>query len=199
MDTDYRALCAELFGTDDVAKLRQIAQRVNEHNPRNAGRKRKFDEKEITMLHKMRAEGMTINDMAKRFNTSRQIVSKYLNARPEPGYTMRMTYMFRQLPCTVIDIDFLNQRIKVKNRTEDPLHRAFGVNEQPKWTDFEHFLAERCFPASRGNAKALLKNLGLTDHDPLQIIEKTEGRMAEDDMWVKFNYYAVEERAHGKN
>ena len=197
MNTDYRALCIELFGTDDVAKLQMIAQEVKKKNPRNAGRKRKFSEEEIRDIRRMNAEGMTLNAIAEQFSTSRQIVSKYLNEEPEPGYTLRMTYMCRRRPCTVIDVNFLNRRIKINNRTADPLHRAFGVIEEPEWEDFEYFLAERCFPAGRGNVKTLLKALELTHYDPLQIIEKTGGRMADDDMWIKFNYYPMEVRMHG--
>ena len=40
MNTDYRKLCIELFGTDDVAELKKIAEKVSTN--RNAGRKKKF-------------------------------------------------------------------------------------------------------------------------------------------------------------
>ena len=33
--------------------------------------------------------------------------------------------------------------------------------------------------------KLELKRLGLPFYDPLLIVEKTEGRMAEDDFWLK--------------
>lgn len=32
--------------------------------------------------------------------------------------------------------------------------------------------------------KLILKDLGLPFYDPIMIIEKTEGRMAEDDFWI---------------
>ena len=115
----------------------------------------------------------------------------FVTAKPDPGYTLRMTYMCHDSICTIIDVDFFNRQIKIKNYTSDLLLRAFGVIEQPDWDDFEYFLADRCFPPTRGNVKSILKSLGLTDYDPLQIIEKTEGRMAEDDMWIKFNYYPM--------
>ena len=56
---------------------------------------------------------------------------------------------------TLIDVDFLGRRIRIQNRTEDILHRAFGTNMHPTWEDFEIFLQERCFPASRGNVHNL--------------------------------------------
>ena len=37
MPTDYRKLCADLFGTDDVAKLDQLAAELKTKNTRNAG------------------------------------------------------------------------------------------------------------------------------------------------------------------
>ena len=120
------------------------------------------------------------------------------NAMPQENYTMRITYMCRQNPCTVIDIDFLNRRIRIKNCTDNILHRAFGINLHPTWEDFESFLQERCFPPSRGNAKEILQELHLTDYDPLQIVEKTGGRMAEDNFWMKFDYYP-EKGAAGEN
>lgn len=33
--------------------------------------------------------------------------------------------------------------------------------------------------------KLILKDLGRPFYDPIMIIEKTEGRMAEDDFWIR--------------
>ena len=41
MNVDYRELCVELFGTDDVNQLKEIARSLQEKNPRGAGRKNK--------------------------------------------------------------------------------------------------------------------------------------------------------------
>lgn len=189
MTVDYKQLCQDLFGTADVDALRQIADKLHKENPRNAGRKPKFSAEDVEKMKKMRQDGQGMDQIAKAFHTSRQIVSKYLNAKPEPGYTMRMTLMYQTRPCTVIDVNFLNQEIKIQNFTNDPLHRAFGCIENPNWQDFEYFLQDRCFPATRGNVKHLLKAIGEPAYDPLAILEKTKGRMAEDHLWIKFNYY----------
>ena len=37
----------------------------------------------------------------------------------------------------------------------------------------------------RDKMKLILKDLGLPFYDPIMIIEKTEGRMAEDDFWIR--------------
>lgn len=196
---DYHKLCLDLFGTDDVNKLTKIAQIYKEKNPRNAGRKKKFTAEDIQAIRSLLESGTTVNEVAKRFQTSRQVIGKYLNQKPAEGYTLRITYMYQQYPCTIIDVDFLNQRVMVQNKTNDMLHRAFGVVEHPTWDDFATFLKERCFPTTRGNAKEILKQLQLTCYDPLQIVEKTRGRTAEDDMWLKFHYYPMEGTAYGQN
>ena len=102
-----------------------------------------------------------------------QEIHEYLEQKPAPGYTMRIIYLFRQQVSTVIDVNFLEQKIKIRNFTDDLIRRAFGVIENPSWEDFEIFLQDRCFPSTRGNAKDILRELGLTSYDPLQIVEKT--------------------------
>lgn len=196
---DYHKLCLDLFGTDDINELARIAQACREKNPRRAGRKKKFTPEDVQAIRNLIEDGITVNEVAERFHTSRQVIGKYLNEKPAEGYTLRMTYMYQQHPCTVIDVDFLNQRIMIQNKTKDLLHRAFGVIEHPTWSDFEMFLEERCFSAARGNAKEILKELQLACYDPLQIVEKTKGRTAEDDMWLKFKYYPMEGTAYGQN
>ena len=197
MNTDYRKLCLEIFGTDNIDELKALAKSINTKNTRNAGRKKKFKPEDVTKMRAMIEGGATLSAVAAQFGTSRQIIGKYLNAKPEAGYTLRMTYMYQQRPCTVIDVDFLNQKVKIQNKTRDMLHRAFGVIENPTWDDFEGFLKDRCFPATRGNVKDILKELQLTDYDPMQIVERTRGRTAEDDMWLKFAYYPREVVVYG--
>lgn len=196
---DYHKLCLDLFGTDDVNELERIARTYREKNPRKAGRKKKFTAEDVQTIRGLIENGMTVNQVAERFQTSRQIIGKYLNEKPAKGYTLRITYMYQQHPCTIIDVDFLHQRVMIWNKTKDVLHRAFGVTKAPTWDDFEVFLRDRCFPATRGNVKDLLKQLQLTSYDPLQIVEKTRGRTAEDDMWLKFNYYPMEGETYGQN
>lgn len=187
MNTDYRKLCVELFGTDNVDELKKIAKKLKDN--RNAGRKQKFTDKQIKEIEKLLEGGMTMNEVAERFGTSRQIIDKYVNRPPEKNYTLRMTYMHGQNPCTIIDVDFLNERVTIKNRTDDILYRAFGVVENPTWQQFQEFLEDRCFPKTRGNMKAVLKELNIDSYDPLQIVERTRGRTADDNLWLKFKYF----------
>lgn len=104
---------------------------------------------------------------------------------PDNELKLRLWYMYKNIVCTVIDVDELEHRIKVYNYTDDPLYKAFGVNDSPKYEDYEEFLKSRCFPESRDKMKIELKQLDIPFYDPIMIIEKTEGRMAEDNFWIR--------------
>lgn len=185
MAVDYRKLCIEIFGTDDENEIRKKASASLKHK---LGRKKKFNDTDIAKLQNLYSSGMTIDMIAQKYSTSRQIVSKYLTKPIHNGCTMRMTYMYKQKPCTEIDIDFLNRKIYIQNKTNDILHRAFGVVEQPDWNDFEQFIEGRCPPRTRGNIKDILKELSVPNYDPISIIERTKGKCVDDDMWIKCQY-----------
>ena len=69
------------------------------------------------------------------------------------------------------------------------MFRAFGVVETPDYDQYLEFLESRCFPSSRDKMKLILKDLDLPFYDPMMIIEKTEGRMAEDDFWIRHVFF----------
>lgn len=104
---------------------------------------------------------------------------------PEKVYPLRLWYMHNQTVCTMIEVDELRKRVKIKNYTENPFFRAFGNREMPDYEEYQEFLKSRCFPENRDKMKLILKDLGLPFYDPFMIIEKTEGRMAEDSFWIK--------------
>lgn len=177
---DYRKLCIELFGTDDENELRKIAGRLR------GGRKNSLSEKDIDLAVEMQGKGIGTKEIAEYFGVSRQTISKYLNKPLSDDYAMRLDFMFRQKVCTEIYVDFAHKRIKIINRTDDVMKRAFGINENPTWEDFEHFMEERCFPRSRALRKTILKRIGVESYDPLQILELTKGRTAEDNQYINF-------------
>ena len=104
---------------------------------------------------------------------------------PEMEYPLRLWYMFREEVCTIIDVDILSKQIKIKNYTSNPLFRAFGVIETPSFEQYEAFLESRCFPRSRDKMKLMLREFDLPFYDPFLIVQKTQGRMAEDEFWIR--------------
>ena len=177
---DYQKLCIELFGTDDETELRKIAGRLR------GGRKKALTEKDIDFALELQTKGVGTKEIADYFGVSRQTISKYLNKPLDGDYVMRLDFMFRQKVCTEIYVDFANKQIKIINRTDDIMKRAFGVNENPTWEDFESFLEERCFPNSRASKKTILQRIGVESYDPLQILELNKGRTAEDNQYINF-------------
>lgn len=104
---------------------------------------------------------------------------------PDRDYPMRLWYMSGNKVCTVIDVDERRRKVKIYNYTHDYIARAFGKEEHPTFDEYEAFLESRCFPKSRDKMKLILRELDLPFYEPLLIIEKTEGRMAEDDFWIR--------------
>lgn len=87
--------------------------------------------------------------------------------------------------CSKICADFTDKTISVENFTENIVKTAFGNNPIPEWSDFESFLEERCVPKSRSGIREYLETIGVESYEPLEIIKKTSGRMAEDNQWIK--------------
>ena len=79
----------------------------------------------------------------------------------------------------------VQRKVKIYNYTNNFIKKAFGRNEKPTFEEYEEFLESRCFPRQRDKIKLVLEDLNLPFYDPFMIIEKTEGRMAEDDFWIR--------------
>lgn len=87
--------------------------------------------------------------------------------------------------CTVIYVDFRKETVRIENKTDDLLYRAFGCIEDPDWKDFLFMLEERCFPRTRDKMKSILRAMDLPFYDPWLIVQKTQGRMADDHQWIR--------------
>lgn len=98
---------------------------------------------------------------------------------PQCHAPLRLWYGREEDVCTIIDVSPPQRRVKIYNYTKDLLCRVFGKKEEPTYEQYEAFLKSRCFPKSRNKMKLILEELGLPFYDPLMIIEKTEGRMAD--------------------
>ncbi len=104
---------------------------------------------------------------------------------PDRKYKLRLWYMYHSFVCTIIDVDEMERRVEIHNYITNPIYRAFGVNTEPDYEDYEEFIRSRCFPETRDKLKLELKKLDIPFYDPIMIIEKTEGRMVDDDFWIR--------------
>ena len=86
--------------------------------------------------------------------------------------------------CTTIYADYTDKTLMARNHISDPVKMAFGNNALPTWEDFQAFLEERCIPRQRAGLKEYLDAIGVSEYEPIEIILKTSGRMAEDNQWL---------------
>lgn len=103
---------------------------------------------------------------------------------PEKIYPLRVWYYYKNEVCTMIDVDERNRRVQVRDYTKDDMLKAFGKSKEITFEMYEEFLESRCFPRERDKTKLKLRELDIPFYDPMMIIEKTEGRMAEDEFWI---------------
>lgn len=96
-----------------------------------------------------------------------------------------MRYYDESTLCTEICADFTDKTLSVRNATDNLVKTAFGKKENPDWEDFQVFLEERCVPRNRSGIREYLEAIGVEEYEPLKIIEKTAGRMAEDNQWLE--------------
>lgn len=96
----------------------------------------------------------------------------------------RIRYFNGDVLCTVIYADFTDRTLTAENRTGVLVKTAFGKNRSPTWNDLIAFLEERCVPRQREGLQPYLGSLGLDHYDPLDIIQRTGGKMAEDQQWL---------------
>ena len=86
--------------------------------------------------------------------------------------------------CARIAADETGETLHVENLATDYLKLPFGNNPNPSWADYQHFLENRCIPKTRAGLQEYLEAIGVDGYEPLEIIRKTQGRMAEDDLWL---------------
>ena len=200
MNMDFKKQIQQIFGTTDIHELQQISKdadsyRCQQSDTNNTsqkkhptGRKNSFTEEQIAHIMALQTRGVKITDIAKQYHVSRQTIYSQIKRAhhftDDPDVKMRMNFMNHDDLCTTIDIDFMHEKIKIKNYTDQIIFRAFGVVTEPTWNDFEYFLEDRCFPRTRDHVKDLLREMNIPFYDPLLIIEKTQGRMAEDHQWI---------------
>ena len=115
-----------------------------------------------------------------------QDMEQYRKERLSQGHELlEIRYYNGEDLCTLIYADRTAGDLRAENYTKLNIKTAFGKKRYPSWEDLESFLEERCIPRERAGLREYLEALGLEEYDPLAIILKTKGRMAEDDQWIE--------------
>ena len=123
--------------------------------------------------------------------TRRLSVDAFIAVKREQGHAlMKLLYFDRDELCTTIIADNTEHVLCIANHTDRVIKTAFGKNAVPTWGDLQNFLEERCIPRARAGLREYLEAIGVEEYDPIEIIKKTEGRMAEDEQWIRIEVLA---------
>ena len=122
-----------------------------------------------------------------RISITRRLCAKeFTTLKSVLGHDVRILRFFDgDKLCSTICADLTDETLIVENHIADPVKTAFGNNMLPTWADFQSFLEERCIPRQRAGLREYLEAIGLDEYAPLAIIQKTDGRMAEDEQWIE--------------
>ena len=121
----------------------------------------------------------------------RMSVDEFISAKRENGHALtKLSYFDGEKLCTTIIADSTERVLYIENHTDRVIKTAFGNNLVPTWEDLQHFLEERCIPRARAGLREYLETIGVEEYDPVEIIKKTEGRMAEDEQWIRIEVLA---------
>lgn len=115
----------------------------------------------------------------------KQSLQEFLEANRHTGHKLYLLCCYSGgTLCAKIAADETAQKVCLENPVTDYLKLPFGNNQFPSWEDYLHFLEDRCIPRSRVGLREYLEAIGVDSYAPLEIIQKTQGRMAEDDLWL---------------
>ncbi|MCI9626430.1 MAG: hypothetical protein HFI90_06565 [Clostridia bacterium] len=118
--------------------------------------------------------------------TAEKSITEFVSEKKTMGHNLKKLSFYNDKElCTVIYADFTDKTLKAENHTEDIVNTAFGNNTIPTWEDFVNFLEERCIPRERSGIREYLETIGVAEYNPLEIIQKTKGKMAEDRQWIE--------------
>ena len=117
--------------------------------------------------------------------TKKLSFSEFLEANRQTGHKLFLLSCYSgSVLCARIAADETAKKLRVENLVSDFLKLPFGNNQNPSWEDYLHFLESRCIPRTRAGLREYLETIGVGHYNPLEIIRKTQGRMAEDDIWL---------------
>ena len=122
----------------------------------------------------------------KQLNMSTNDPDAFLYYAQQLGHKVTIFQFYdKDVLCSTIAADFTSQQVAVHDTVKEPERQAFGVNKDPTWEDFLSFLEDRCIPRTRVGIDKYLHACGIDSYDVFSLIRCTEGRMAEDNQWIK--------------
>ena len=98
---------------------------------------------------------------------------------------LKLSYYNNDTLCSEVWADYTDHTVRAVNHTDNIIRTAFGVATSVTWEMYEEFLESRYVPQTQGGIKERLRVWGIPVYDPLEIIQKTGGRLTEDKQWIR--------------
>lgn len=93
---------------------------------------------------------------------------------------------YENQPLTEVWVSADRENVTIKNYTDDPWNRCFGLKKDPTWNDVLKFFRSRCFDPDCSNINEKLRACHMRKYDPYLICRQNQGRCESDDDWVEF-------------
>ncbi len=116
----------------------------------------------------------------------KETLNEFISAKQNMGHKLMMIKVFEKDTLrSAICADFTDKTVIHKDYTDNAIKTPFGNNTNPSFEDFEDYLKERCISENRAGLQEYLDVLNLDKFDPIEIIKKTKGIMAEDNFHLE--------------
>lgn len=83
-------------------------------------------------------------------------------------------------------INITNNQVTIEKFTDNPMKQFFLAFDKMDIIKLSELLETRCWERERLDIKELLKKIGLTEYDPIDIVKRTFGVSYNDSIWFKF-------------
>lgn len=99
---------------------------------------------------------------------------------------MKFSVMWKNEKTADVSISEDRKTVEIKKYTDDICKMPFGGNNDTIERVY-NFISGRWISISRPDVMERLKDLGLSEYNPWEIIKKTHGIMWEDSLWIRFD------------
>ncbi len=104
---------------------------------------------------------------------------------------MNFSVMWKDEKTADVYVSEDHKTVRIEKYTDHCCKMPFGGNNNTIERIY-NFLCDRWIPAARSDMKERLRDLGLSEYNPWEIVKKTHGVMWEDSIWLKFEGETLE-------
>lgn len=85
------------------------------------------------------------------------------------------------------EVNISDNKVNIKKYVSNPMKQFFAAFDTMDIIGFSELLESRCWERERTDISKLLKKIGMTEYDPIEIVKRTFGVSYNDSIWFKFD------------